>query len=85
MRVSSMGREKERRKKEAALVEELTLLGDMMRRHEWTDFGLREAEEEEKLEAELDAEVSRRPGTSPREGGDGAQAGLKIPFRRGDL
>jgi hypothetical protein len=72
MRVSNMGQEKERQEKEAALVEELTLLGDMMKRHEWADFGPREAEEEEKLEAELDAEVSRRPGTITQEAGDGA-------------
>jgi hypothetical protein len=69
MRVRDMGREKERQKKEAALLEELTLLGDMMKRHEWTDFGPREAEEEEKLESELDVEVSH-PGTSPRDGED---------------
>ena len=45
------------KEKEAALVEELTLLGNMMKLHEWTRFGQKEAAEEEELEVKLDSEA----------------------------
>jgi hypothetical protein len=58
-----VGHKKEdKSKKEAALLAELNLLGDMMKRHEWAGFGPAEAEEEAKLESELDAEASREEG-----------------------
>lgn len=49
----------EKEKKEAALKEELTLLGNMMKQHEWTQFGQEEAEEEAELEST--PLVPRRP------------------------
>jgi hypothetical protein len=63
MRGSNMGHKKEDKpEKEAALLAELNLLGDMMKRHEWASFGPEEAEEEAKLESELDAEASSEDG-----------------------
>ena len=53
-----MGNEEEKEKKEAALLEELTLLGNMIKRHEWTRFGPEEAEDEAELEAKLDSEAA---------------------------
>jgi hypothetical protein len=53
-----MGSEKDKGKKEAALWEELTLLGNMMKLHEWTRLDPREAEEEAELEAKLDSEAA---------------------------
>jgi len=45
-------------KKRKALIAELKLLADMMKQHEWASFGQKEAEDEERTEARLDAEVS---------------------------
>ena len=53
-----MGSEEDKEKKETALLEELTLLGNMVKLHEWTRFGPREAEEEAELEAKLDSEAA---------------------------
>lgn len=53
-----MGNEEDKEKKEAALLEELTLLGNMVKLHEWTRFGPGEAEEEAELEAKLDSEAA---------------------------
>jgi len=49
-----METEKERK----ALLAKLNLLADMMKRHEWTVFGQKEAEEEEAAEAKIDSEAS---------------------------
>ncbi len=52
--------EKEReeaKKEEAALLDELALLGSMMKLHEWTRFGQEDAAKEACLEANLDAEA----------------------------
>lgn len=57
----------ETEKKQKALLAELTLLADMMKRHEWTTFGQKEAEEEEKAEIELYSEASSST-TEPQEG-----------------
>ena len=46
------------RKKEKAIEEELALLGNMMKLHEWTRFGQNEAEQEEEIETKLDSEAS---------------------------
>ena len=52
-----MGNEKnngqKKEKAEEALLEELALLGNMMKLHEWTNFGQKEAEQEEELEDKL--------------------------------
>jgi hypothetical protein len=53
-----MGKEEDKEKKEAALLEELTLLANIVKLHEWTRFGPREAEEEAELEAKLDSEAA---------------------------
>jgi hypothetical protein len=50
--------EKKKCNREEAILEELTLLGNMMKIHEWTQFGQQEAEEEEDIEANLDAETA---------------------------
>jgi hypothetical protein len=50
--------EKKKCNREEAILEELTLLGNMMKIHEWTQFGQKEAEEEEDIEANLDAEAA---------------------------
>ena len=52
-----MGNEEEKEEREAALLEELTLLGNMMKLHEWTRFGSKEAEDEAEFEAKLDSEA----------------------------
>ena len=54
-------------KKRKALLAELNLLAEMMKRHEWAAFGQKEAEEEEQTEARLDSEVSGSLETSERE------------------
>ncbi len=53
-----METQEEKEKKEEALLEELTLLGNMMKLHEWTRFGQNEAQEEEEIEMKLDSEAS---------------------------
>lgn len=53
-----MGTPEEKKKEEEALREELTLLGSMMKLHEWTRFGQNEAQEEEEIETKLDSEAS---------------------------
>jgi len=44
--------------KREAILKELALLEEMRRLHEWTVFGQKEAEEEEKTETELDSKAS---------------------------
>ena len=54
-----MDKEEEgKKRKEDAILEELQLLEKMRKEHEWVVFGQKEAEEEEKIEAELDIEAS---------------------------
>jgi hypothetical protein len=53
-----MENKRQQEKKEAALLEELTMLGNMIKLHEWTRFGQKEAEDEEALEAKLDSEAA---------------------------
>ncbi len=55
-----MGNEKdnERDKEEKAILAKLTLLAEMRKLHEWTVFGQREAEDEEKAETEIDSTAS---------------------------
>ena len=54
-----MNKEEEgKKRKEDAILEELQLLEKMRKEHEWVVFGQKEAEEEEKIEAELDIEAS---------------------------
>jgi len=54
-----MDKEEEGKKgKEDTILEELQLLEKMRKEHEWVVFGQKEAEEEEKIEAELDSEAS---------------------------
>ena len=48
----------EKERKEEAILKELQLLEKMREEHEWVVFGQEEAEEEEKIEAELDSEAS---------------------------
>ncbi len=40
-----MGNPKDKERREATLLEELTLLGNMMKLHEWTSFGSKEVED----------------------------------------
>ena len=56
-----MGTEKERK----TLLAKLTLLAKMMKLHEWTTFGQKEAEDEEKAEADIDSETSGSPAEPP--------------------
>jgi hypothetical protein len=56
-----METEKERK----ALLARLNLLADMMKRHEWTVFGLNEAEDIEKTEAKIDSEASNSAPEKP--------------------
>ena len=51
-----MGDEKDREEK--AILAKLTLLAKMRKLHEWTVFGQREAEDEERAETEIDSEAS---------------------------
>jgi len=53
-----MEKEEEKKRQEKAILEELQLLEKMRKEHEWVIFGQKEAEEEEKIEAELDIEAS---------------------------
>lgn len=46
------------KRKETAILAELRLLAEMRKLHEWTAFRTKEAEEEEKTEAELDARLT---------------------------
>ena len=54
----------EKEKKEAALKEELTLLGNMMKQHEWAQFGQEEAEEEAELESKLDSDAAKEESST---------------------
>ena len=45
--------------REEAVLEELKLLGNMMKLHEWTTFDQCEAEKEEEIEEELDSRASQ--------------------------
>lgn len=51
-------KDKERDKEEKAILAKLTLLAEMRKLHEWTVFGQREAEDEEKAETEIDSTAS---------------------------
>ena len=53
-----MDKEEEKKRQEKAILKEFQLLEKMRKEHEWVVFGQKEAEEEEKIEAELDIEVS---------------------------
>jgi len=54
-----MDKEEEgKKRKEDAILEELQLLEKMRKEHEWAVFGQKEAEEEERIEAELDLKAS---------------------------
>ena len=50
--------EDEKDREEKAILAKLTLLAKMRKLHEWTVFGQREAEDEEKAETEIDSEAS---------------------------
>jgi len=68
MAEKEIGRGKEsEQKKDDAVLEELTLLGNMMKLHEWTKFGQGEAEEEACLEANLDSEGRPKEDKSPED------------------
>jgi len=54
-------------KEQKALLAKLNLLADMMKLHEWTVFGQKEAEQEEEAEAKIDSELSDST-TKPIEG-----------------
>ena len=41
-----------------AVLAKLNLLADMMKRHAWSVFGQKEAEDTEKAEAQIDSETS---------------------------
>jgi len=58
-----MGTEKQQK----ALLAKLTLLAEMMKLHEWTTFGQKEAEDVEKTETNIDSEASGST-TEPPEG-----------------
>jgi len=53
-----MEKEEEKKRQEKTILEELQLLEKMRKEHEWVIFGQKEAEEEERIEAELDIEAS---------------------------
>jgi len=54
-------------KEQKALLAKLNLLADMMKLHEWTVFGQKEAEQEEEAEAKIDSKLSDST-TKPIEG-----------------
>jgi len=45
----------ENEKKRKAILARLNLLAEMMKRHEWTTFGEKEAEDVERAEEEIDS------------------------------
>jgi hypothetical protein len=51
-----MDKEEQKKRKGEAILKELQLLEKMRKEHEWAVFGQKEAEEEERIEAELDEE-----------------------------
>jgi hypothetical protein len=53
-----MDKEEERKRKDDAILKELQLLEKMRKEHEWAVFRQKEAEEVERIEAELDSEAS---------------------------
>ena len=55
-------------KKREVILKELTLLEEMRRLHEWTVFGQKEAEDEEKTEMEIDSGASNLTTDQPKEG-----------------
>jgi len=60
--------ETEKEKEQKAILAKLTLLAKMRKLHEWTVFGPKEAEDEEKTEIEIDSEASDSTTDQP-EGG----------------
>jgi hypothetical protein len=48
----------EKEKEREAVLKKLALLAEMRKRHEWTVFGQKEAEDEEEAEAHIDLEAS---------------------------
>ena len=60
-----MEKEEEKKMHEKTILEELQLLEKMRKEHEWVVFGQKEAEEEEKIEAELDSEASESAPGKP--------------------
>lgn len=50
--------ETEKEKEERAILAKLALLARIRKLHEWTVFGQKEAEDEEKAESEIDSEAS---------------------------
>lgn len=53
-----MDEEGEKKRNEEVTLKKLQLLEGMMKQHEWVVFGQKDAEEEERIEAELDPEAS---------------------------
>jgi len=49
--------ETDKEKEEKAILAKLTLLAEMRKLHEWTVFGQKDVEEEEKAETEIDSEA----------------------------
>jgi len=47
-----------KKRNEEVILKKLQLLEEMMKQHEWVVFGQKDAEEEERIEAELDSEAS---------------------------
>jgi len=66
------GMETEKEKEEKAILAKLALLAKMRQLHEWTVFGRKEAEDEEKAEMEIDSEASDST-TDQRKGGHRAR------------
>jgi len=58
--------ETEKEKEEKAILAKLTLLAKMRKLHEWTVFGQKEAEDEEKAETEIDSEASDSTADQPK-------------------
>jgi hypothetical protein len=59
--------ETDKEKEEKAILAKLTLLAEMRKLHEWTVFGRKEVEEEEKAETEIDSEAHGSANDRPAE------------------
>ena len=57
--------ERKKRKRDEAILKQLALLGEMRKLHEWTVFGQKEAEEEERAETEAATETSSSTNAEP--------------------
>ncbi len=59
---------KEKGKKEKAIIEELRLMEKIITEHEWIAVGQKDAEEEEEAEVKLESETSDLTTGSSKEG-----------------